>query len=462
MSSFVSHLFVTGKLYRFVCVALVMPGLWMATVAQAQPGAPMPEPMTLEFALQQAEAMHPDLLAAQADLELVQAEQARTESEFGINASVTGRLRYIEPSSTAFLRKNDDNKIALEVSKRLYDFGRHEAGLRASEEDIAARRLLLQDMIVQRRISIMQAYFDVLLADLAYIRDNEDMATAYVSFDRVKDRNELGQVSDIDLLEAESLYQQSRRKRYASDVARRVARSRLAISMNRTGELSSDLALPVLRHQKRKLPDLEQLHKQAKENNPVILALRRQMAAAQSRLERARAGDGPVIDAEMEVSQYSRETSGRDPFRVGLVFKVPLYTGGAVDADIARERAGITRLRADVLAKEMDVNQRLVERWQDIYVLQAQRDEVTVLQDFRDLYLDRSRAEYELDLKTDLGDAMGRFSEARLEAARVRYSLELAWERLEALTGQAQTEKTTSPDAVPAVEKARSEENTAP
>ncbi len=462
MFSLVSHRCMANKGYRLSCLAFVLSARLSIGLAQPQPETPMPEPMTLEFALQQADSMHPDLLAAQADLELVQAEQARTQAEFGINASVTGRLRYIEPSDTAFLRENDDNKIALEVSKRLYDFGRHEAGLRASEEDIAGRNLLLQDMIVQRRISIMQTYFDVMLADLAYIRDNEDMATAYVSFDRVKDRNELGQVSDIDLLEAENLYQQSRRKRYASDVARRVARSRLAISMNRTGELSSELALPVLHHQQRKLPDLEQLQKQAAENNPVIQALHRQLAAARARLERARAGDGPVIDAEMEISEYSRQTSGRDPFRVGLVFKVPLYTGGSVEADIARERAGITRLRADMLAKEMDVSLRLVERWQDIYVLQAQRDEVTVLQDYRDLYLDRSRAEYELDLKTDLGDAMGRFSEARLDAARVRYSLELAWERLEALTGSAQTEKSMPAAALPAGEKARSEEKATP
>ena len=195
--------------------------------------------------------------------------------------------------------------------------------------------------------------------------------------------------------------------------------------------------------------------------------MRRQLAAAQARLDRARAGGGPVIDAEMEAAEYSRDGSSRDPFRVGLVFKMPLYTGGSVDADIASEQAGITRLRADMLAKEMDVNQRLLERWQDIYVLHAQRDEVAVLQDFRDLYLDRSRAQYELDLRTDLGDAMGRFSEARLEAARVRYALELVWERLGALTGGTHAEKTIPADVVPArentvSEKARSEENTTP
>lgn len=453
---------VLNRLSRFACVAIVMQGLWPAATVHAQPGTPLPEPLTLEFALQQTTAMHPDMLAAQADLQLEQARQAQTEAEFGINAAVTGRLRYIEPSDVPVFKQHDDNKISLEISKRLYDFGRHEAGLRAGEADVAGRRLLLQDMIAQRRISIMQAYFDVLLADLAYIRDNEDMATAFVGFDKIKDRNELGQVSDIELLEAENRYQQARRKRYTTDIARRVARSRLALSMNRTGELSSDLALPVLRYQKRKLPDLEKLQQQAREQNPVIQALRHQLAAAEARLDRARAGNGPTIDAELEASEYSREGSSRDPFRVGLVFKVPLYTGGSVDADIASEQAHITRLRADLLAQEMDVNQRLVERWQDIYVLHAQRDEATALQDFRDLYLDRSRAQYELDLRTDLGDAMGRFSEARLEVARVKYSLELAWERLEALTGTAQTNMTAPSNTLPAKEDVSNEGKTTP
>ena len=66
------------------------------------------------------------------------------------------------------------------------------------------------------------------------------------------------------------------------------------------------------------------------------------------------------------------------------------------------------------------------------------------MQDYRDLYLDRSRARYELDLQTDLGDAMVRFSDARLQAARVKYQLELAWEQLDAITGRSPEQSTTA------------------
>ncbi len=433
MCSLLDYRVLTAWYGRLARLTVVMVCLQAGGLVFAQQPAPLPEPLTLDFALQQAHAMHPDVLAAQAELDQALAQQAQTEAEFGVNASVTGRLRYIEPSDTALIEQNDDNRVALEINKRLYDFGRHQAGLRASEEDITGRRLLLNSVIRLRRISIMQAYFNVILADLAYIRDNEDMATAFVSYDKVRDRSELGQVSDVDLLAAENRYQQARRKRYTSDIARQVARSRLALSMNRTGQLSSDLELPVLQHQKRKQPELEEMQKQAQDRNTVLRAMRRQLAAAEARLERAEAGGGPTIDAQLEAAEYSRETSGRDPFRVGLVFKYPLYTGGAVDAEIASERADTKRLHAELQAKQMAIHQQVLERWQDLYVLHARRDEANVLTDFRDLYLDRSRAQYELDLRTDLGDAMGRFSEARLEAARVRFELELAWERIDAL-----------------------------
>ncbi len=56
-------------------------------------------------------------------------------------------------------------------------------------------------------------------------------------------------------------------------------------------------------------------------------------------------------------------------------------------------------------------------------------------QNYRDLYLDRSRALYELEVRTDLGDAMARSTEAQWLAAQADYRLLLAWARLDALTG---------------------------
>jgi len=50
--------------------------------------------------------------------------------------------------------------------------------------------------------------------------------------------------------------------------------------------------------------------------------------------------------------------------------------------------------------------------------------------------LDRSRADYELELKTNLGDSMAQTLVASLRARRVEYRLALALARLEALAGK--------------------------
>ncbi len=54
---------------------------------------------------------------------------------------------------------------------------------------------------------------------------------------------------------------------------------------------------------------------------------------------------------------------------------------------------------------------------------------------YRDLYLDRSRALYELEVRTDLGDAMTQMTEAQWEATRAKYRLALTWAKIDALTG---------------------------
>ena len=49
--------------------------------------------------------------------------------------------------------------------------------------------------------------------------------------------------------------------------------------------------------------------------------------------------------------------------------------------------------------------------------------------------VDRSRAEYELELKTDLGDSMVLYSRSNAERLRAAYAHELAYQRLAALVG---------------------------
>lgn len=408
--------------------------------------APLPEPLTLEYALSLAEDQHPDLLTARSDLELLRAAQLDAEAQYGVNVTLKGRARWIEPSSTASSREHDDNHVGLFVDKRLYDFGRERALQEATAADLEGEELRYASAPNQRRIDIMEAYFNVLLADLEFARDNEDMAVVYVTLDRVRDRHEQGLVSDIELSRQESEYQQSRIRRYTSEVNQRIARSRLAMALNRPGMLSSSLIVPQLPINKRERGELEVLEKMVLQDNPELNALRKQLQAAQSYLQAARAEYRPVITGELEASDYSRELGSSDELRAGLHFQVPLYKGGAVKAAVARRHAEFNRLQADVARAEMRLRQSVLELWQQLYVLQAQREEASALADYRDLYLDLSRGLYELDVKTDLGDAMVEFSKARLRQAETEYALALVWVRLDALAG-----RPVAPDALPTV-----------
>jgi outer membrane protein TolC len=414
-----------------LCLLAILP-----LVTAAQKSFTLPEPLTLPQALELASRFHPDVRKGQLAIDSARADRDAVKADSGFGVSLKGRVRWVEPSSVSPYQDNDDHHAGLFVSTRLYDFGRTRHNLAAADSGLKGARWLFRDVMALRRIAIMEAYFNVILADLAYVRDNEAMATAFVSFDRAKDRNKLGQVSDIELAKAENRYQAARRVRYASDVRRRAMRQRLANLLNYPKQLSSNLANPRLAMLKRKLPDVDKLKKLALQNNPRLRGLRLQVEAARQRVLAARAGSRPIIRGQLEASSYTRDLGSRDRYRAGITFEVPIFTNGRVKALVAQRRADLGKVQAEYRAMQLRLHQEIIETWNAIYVLKAQIQEMLSLIEYRDLYLDRSRALYEMDARTTLGDAMVKFSGARFKMARTRFQLALMWARLDALLGK--------------------------
>lgn len=395
----------------------------------------MPETITLEFALQQADSSHPRLEQARAAIELAESERLGAEALTGTNVSIDARLRYVEPSSIA-PQSNDDHSISLLASKNLYDFGRSAAAEQAAAAAIQGEQKNFIDAHNQRRLEIMQRYFDTLLADLEFLRDNEDMATAFISFDRASDRRELGQLSDIEVFDAKNRYEQVRLMRYRSEANQRSTRARLALAMNRPNQLPATLQTPKLVDLQRKPADIELLQEQARKNNSLIHAAKARVQAAQARVDEAHASDNPVLSGEFEASDYSRAFGSRDDLRIGLRLNIPLSTGGRNNALIAKRRANLRLARASYTEQQRVLEQAVLETWLEITTLRAQLDQATAQLDYRELYLDRSRALYELEVKSDLGDAMVQISEAQRFMAETQFKIAMAWAHLDALLGK--------------------------
>ena len=184
------------------------------------------------------------------------------------------------------------------------------------------------------------------------------------------------------------------------------------------------------------LPDYEGLLADVLAGNPEAKALRAEVEAAEAAVAAARADYGPVVSGELGASVFNRSTRSTHPLEAALVVEVPLLTGGAKDATIATARAKLRGSRARLQAHQHALRERVLVLWQRLDHLRLRLRGLEVRGDFRELYLDRSRALYELEVKTDLGDAMTEISALRLDEASAEFDWMMAQAKLAALAGR--------------------------
>lgn len=400
----------------------------------------LPEPLTLGYVLSLAIGEHPEIIKAQAQIDLQKAKRDSIESINGFTATFQAQAKYIEPSEISLDQSSNDSQLHLYLTKRIYDFGRSSAASGAADAEVEASDALYTDARNRHRVAIMQRYFDVLIADLRFIRDNEAMSIAYIRLDRARKHKVQGQISDIEIFEKERIYQLSRRNVFESRALQQGTRARLANMINRPGQLSSEVAEPDLGDLGRPVPSIEALQKLALDNNPYLSALKRQVLAAKKRLAEARAGRWPVVGSEVKLSEYERASGNYNEYQAMIVLDIPLLDGGKVAAHIANRQAELRVSVAKLTAKRMELQEAVLDLWQQLNMYKVRRDEMLALAEYRELYLDRSRALYEMEVQADLGDAMVEVSTARLEFAKTNYQTALVWAQLDALTGSSLSE----------------------
>ncbi|MCW8930733.1 MAG: TolC family protein [Gammaproteobacteria bacterium] len=408
--------------------------------ADSSVSEPIPEPLTLKYALSKASNTDsPEIMAYSAQYQMAQAEQDLAISEQGVFAEINGRLRYVDPSSIVPSSETNDSKLSLDIYKRLYDFGRTSANIEASKYHLASVETLYTDYLSKRKVSILQAYFNVLLADIIYDHANEAMAVDYVTLDKARSRFELKQLSEIDLLKIENHFRESRRERTQALSDQRLTRHRLAQLIN-PGHMSVKLDKPDLEQlhllsASRELKDIEQLYEIAYEKNPRLIASNHELESVRLKISAFQAEKYPVISLNLQAADYARDLGSSDKYRAGIQVKIPLYQAGQENAKIKKVTGRLIQLEAEQLQIKRELEQQILELWLKISDLKQQYSDPDFNLEYRDLYLERSRALYELEVTSDLGDAMVELSQAQLFKAQTFFELAVAWAKLDSLTG---------------------------
>lgn len=433
---------VGGAVCPWASAADIAPPPALATAMPAAPAsapakpAPLPDPLNLKTALALAETASPQMDIARAAVDQARAGLRAARANTGLQAYVDLTPQTVDPAAEPGQNMTGDSVASVVVNKPLFDFGRSRAERAAAGYGVASRQAMFVDARAQYRIKVMQDFFAVLLADLKYAVDNERMTERYVKFDKARDRYKLGEVSLVDLKGLESAYRDAYVTRTESEKLQSRTRARLAIDLGRPDNLPDDLQTPALPGNDREPPDYQHTLKLALRQNPVLVALRNDVDSARAAVTAQRARRRPVLSAELEANDWQRAFGSRDDLRAALNLRIPIYQGGQIGAGVAAAEARLMDRKARLTLAQWDMRRTVLGLVQRLETLKTAREAAKVRADYRDLYLDRARGEYELEIQTTLGDAMTQLSDAQYQSAQVNFETAVTWAKLEAVVGQ--------------------------
>jgi len=414
--------------WRYCCPALLL-------AAAAVDAAALPEPLTLEAALETApNPNHFELVELDQQMQVIAGELG-IEEQYGFNLNLRGQLARVGPSDYAPDTPDNDSDAHLVLTKPIYDFG-----LRDSRENYLALQLQAlesqkQLLIERRRLKIMERYFDVLNADNEFLAENEAMAIGYIRYDNAREDFDLGRVSQSEVLRLQARYETIRQQREYAMHRQRLSRTMLAESMGYPEQVPSTLEVPQI-ETRRSIPEnFDALLRQALTNSLEARLANTNARVAQAAIGIAEDSDNARLDLELEVATYARDSRLRDDWRASLLFDIPLYSGASPEkVNLAQARHRLAMANQQQLESQLRLE--VLELWQRIQQLELKIRGDAIGQQYREYDLDRSRAEYELEFKTNLGDSMVLYTRGNSERQRTMYDYELAYQRLRSLVGE--------------------------
>jgi outer membrane protein TolC len=424
---------------RFCLICTCIHGGLLLYGNVSQAGTPaLPAPLDLQQAMAAGtEELQPALFAVRARQESARADIRRAESGYALEADINLEAARIQPNENAFDQSPNDSRASLNIRKPLYDFGYTGSRLQSAETVVNAEQLEYEHDISRQQIAVTRSFLDAILSDIKFAWDNEALATAFVRVDKLRRRFDLKQVSEVEVLNADADYQKMLTVRRNTEILQRVARAQLAEVINRPGELSPDMVTPSVDMKSLQLPDPDALIKHAMQSNIKLRAQAMRVAAAQEAMEAARKQTRPSLAAEVEVSQYSRDQPSNDDWRASLNLKIPLFENALVKSDVADKRALWLQQRAVLFQIESDVRKYIYDTWMLLNNMAIKAGELDVAAQAAERVMDRRRGEYELELRTDLGDALVNTSRVRYEQSKNHFDMIVAAMRLAMLTGLA-------------------------
>ena len=347
----------------------------------------------------------PDLRMQQANIHQLHAKLAQANSINDLEINLIGHARYVEPNELPRDQSNNDSFASLELRKKLYDSGHREYNERAFKTLIEAKNLEAQYYLNQKKLTAAELFFKLITTETRYLRDTEAMMVAFEWTHRARQEHSVGKLSTVDLRKKEAKTQQLVRIRAASAMEIRNLRTQLALNIGYTQTLPAELTIPKLNNIHFTLPDMNTTQQEAISSNLLIKAIQKEILAEKINLKKEDSRYDLQVLGYADVNAYNRDLSSRDEWRVGIAFKLPLFSQKSIPHK-NEIHAKLHRLEAKLEHKTNEIKSNIYQIYNDIELQESRLSEVQTNEDYKYLELDRSRALYEVGYRVNIGNSM--------------------------------------------------------
>ncbi len=337
------------------------------------------------------------------------------------------------PKIELFVDKNGLNFFGQVL---LLDFGNRLARIRSAKISTDIKRELVREFERQVKIRLTKLFMDLALAEKLAEVKREEMAVAYVRFDRERERLEEGLSDRVKVAEWEATYRKFRSElmeaqRKYNDTLLEIKRF-LGIDVQTPLEVKTDDLLS-FEFPENKTIDTDYLLKRYG-NNYLLKVKGLEITYLKSRAKEQKRIFYPELYAYLEVKNRY-ESFDRFKSEGNLVLRLPLFDGRA---SFYRERS-ILELKRAVEVEREDIYERIkreiLRAPYDWEALTSAYKEAESFDNWAQENLDLSRSNYELELAFDLGYAMSTKTEAERRLMKAKFNIILFLMRLYDLLG---------------------------
>lgn len=330
----------------------------------------------------------------------------------------------------------DNSVYALSFKKPLFDETSN-AAIASADEEIAIIQHKLKEAKLSKTLEVMRAFFAIMIADSDYHYLAEELAVFAVSENKIKDYMEAGRYSEVELLEKSAQTQESLVRMRAAENTQLTTRMYLAsvMSLPLSEEITDITPFDAQKYLDIDLDTFRTWQDKILAGNITLQALQQKLSNINSQLQRAETDNALSVNLYGKLYRTAFDSEKNGNYLAGIELSMPLYSGSD-EATIANLAIDSEQQQTTIEDYKRQISAKGLELWLKIKNLLQEKKSLQVVFDYKDLYLERARARYELELTSDIGNAMAEYTKTEKLVLQNKLDIVLAMQQLMGLTGE--------------------------